>query len=291
MGTPATILIADDQARMREGLARLLTGRGYRVLEAADGLQALATIRHERPDVAVLDLVMPHMDGLGVCRALRSDTSTPYVPILFHSQRSATGDVVSALRAGGDDFIAKGQPDDEIVARVEALVRIRRLLDDRRRSGARTAAPAPARSPDPARTTELLRELFARSAARSEPLSLLLVAPARGRIAADRLTAAVSAALRREDALGQAGDGKWLAILPGTHFGGAMALAERVWRSLPPVPGFTGVSIGVACYPNPQAESADDLQALAAAALERAQGEGEAHICLVHHQAYVFRPQ
>ncbi len=290
MGTAATILVADDQARIRAALARLLSARGYRVLEAADGLQALATIRHERPDVAVLDLVMPHMDGMGVCRALRSDTTSPYVPILFHSQRSGTGDVVGALRAGGDDFVAKGQPDDEIVARVEALVRIRRLLDDQRKGGT-TAPPAPARVPDPAMTIELLRELFARSAARSEPLSLLLVSPAHGRIADSQVTTAVSAALRREDALGQAGDGRWMAIMPGTHFGGAMALAERVWRGLRPGPGCAGVSIGVACYPTPQAESADDLLALANAALERAQSQGEAHICLVHHQAYVFRPE
>lgn len=290
MTAAATVLVADDQARFRAALKTLLEAEGYRVLEAADGLQALATCRHERPDVAVLDLVMPHMDGLAVCRALRADPGA-YVPILFYSARDATGDRVAALRAGGDDFAGKDTPDAELVARVESLVRIRRLLDARRRHGESAEHRLPPRIPDPEETRAVLARLFEQARTSGEPLSLLEVEcegdpPVRE---LERVREVLATTSRGHDVVGRTDDG-WLVALPGTHFGGAMAAAERIWRALAPSHVFGGVAIGVSCFPNPKIDGADAMLSAAAAALARARQEGTAHICLVHHQAYLFRP-
>lgn len=286
-----TVLIADDQARFRGAVRDLLVAAGYRVLEAADGLQALATCRHERPDVAVLDLVMPHLDGIGVCRALRSDPSVPYVPILFFSQRTGVADRVAALRAGGDDFVGKDVDHEELVARIEALARVRRLLDARRRAGEQpergSAEPSPLPGPD-AVEPALIRA-FQRSIDATEPLSVLIAAVGdRGH--ERRTETALAIAARGDDLVCRSGEAEYTVLLPSTHFGGAMAAAERLWQTLPPAGGFPGLAIGGACYPNPEVADALDLARFARAALDRARQEGPAYICLYHHQAYLFRP-
>ncbi|HTM19983.1 MAG TPA: response regulator [Kofleriaceae bacterium] len=288
MPAPATVLIADDQATMRDQIAEILRAAGFRVLLAADGVQALATARREQPDVIVLDLVMPQLDGIGVCRALRSDPVLPYVPILFLSRRAATADRVNALRAGGDDFVGKDVDGEELVARIETLLRVKRMLEQRRR-GSDTRPPGIAAAlelPDAAAMEERVRIELERASAHNQPLSLVLVLAPGARDVAGRL----SRCARAVDQLGRwKGDG-WALLLPGSHFGGAMAAAERIWRALPPEPGFAGVSVGVSCYPATEVTGAAALVELAGAALERARDEGPGHICLFHHQAYLFRP-
>lgn len=288
-----TVLIADDQARFRGAVRNLLVAAGYRVLEAADGLQALATCRHERPDVAVLDMVMPHLDGIGVCRALRSDPSVPYVPILFYSQRTGIADRVAALRAGGDDFVPKDVDDEELLARIEALVRVRRLLDSRRRAGEQSerGAPEPSPLPGPEAVEPALIRAFQRSVLATEPLSMLIAAIGDGdRKHERRAEAALSVASRGDDLVCRSGEAEYTVLLPSTHFGGAMAAAERVWQALPPSASFPGLSIGGACSPNPEVADALDLARFARAALDRSRQEGPAYVCLYHHQAYLFRP-
>lgn len=288
-----TVLIADDQARFRVALRNLLVAAGYRVLEAADGLQALATCRQERPDVAVLDMVMPHLDGIGVCRALRSDPNVPYVPILFYSQRTGIADRVAALRAGGDDFVPKDVDDEELLARVEALARVRRLLDARRRAGEQSerGAAEPSPLPGPDAIEPALIRAFQRSVDASEPLSIAIASAGDlDRKHERRIEAALTVASRGDDLVCRSGDAEYTVLLPSTHFGGAMAAAERIWQALPPSGSFPGLAIGGACYPNPEVADAKDLLRFAHAALERAREEGTAYVCLYHHQAYVFRP-
>jgi PleD family two-component response regulator len=283
--TPATVLIADDQATVRDQVADILRAAGFRVLLAADGVQALATARRELPDVVVLDLVMPQLDGIAVCRALRSDPVLPYVPILFLSRRAATADRVNALRAGGDDFVGKEVDAEELVARIETLLRVKRMLEQRRRSDTRPPGTA-AELPDAAAMEARVQTEMERAATHNQPLSLVLVLAPGARDVAGRL----SRCTRGADQLGHWRSQGWALLLPGSHFGGAMAIAERIWRVLPPEPGFAGVSVGVACYPATEVTGAAALIDLASAALERARDEGAGHICLFHHQAYLFRP-
>lgn len=291
MAIAGTILVADDQASFRDSLTRLLSKRGYRVLQAADGRQALATAQREKPDVMVVDVVMPHMDGVEMCRELRADPDQPYIPILFHSRRDQTRDVVAALRAGGDDFVAKGTDPDELVARIEVLVRIRRML------GTRTAAESAPPTVDIGERGQALDQrldaIFLRSQKAGRPLSLLLVEPERGgrRLSQTELARTLVSSCDGAELIARDKDRAVAVVLADTHFGGALAAAERVWRDNPPAANHPGFAIGVACYPNRGVVGAADLIAFARAALERARAEGPAHICLYQHQAYIFRPE
>ncbi len=289
--TPPTILIADDQGVFRERVATLLTGRGYRVLMAADGIQALAVCRREHPAVAVLDLVMPHMDGVGVCRALRADQVVPYIPIIFFSRRDQVADKVNALRAGGDDFVGKDVDDEELVARVEAQLRVRKMLDARRSRGGVSGEHSTINISSHAEAERRLTEELDRAKQHNEPLSLLLISA--GDASQDEsLAERVRDATRATDIVARFDGSGSALIVPNIHFGGALAQAERIWRALPPTnaSGKGGLTIGVACYPNRKIDSAAQLLEFANAALDRARAEGPAHICLYHHQAYIFRP-
>lgn len=117
----ARILLADDDRAIREALTRALTLEGYDVVQAPDGTQALAAIELHKPDVAVLDVMMPNVDGLTVCRVLRAERNR--VPVLMLTARTETSDRVAGLDAGADDYLAKPFELDELLARLRALLR------------------------------------------------------------------------------------------------------------------------------------------------------------------------
>ena len=119
--TPATILIADDDRAIRESLARALELEGYAVDVVADGVQALATARRNSFDALVVDVMMPGVDGLGVCRVLRTDGDR--TPVLMLTARVETADRVAGLDAGADDYLPKPFALEELLARLRALLR------------------------------------------------------------------------------------------------------------------------------------------------------------------------
>src|SRR5947208_14828436 len=93
-----------------------LTAHGYDVVTAADGEQALAVAREQQPDLILLDIMMPKLDGIGVCRQLRADPDFPFTPIIMVTAKTDSQDIVAGLEAGGDEYLAK--PVDQV-----ALVR------------------------------------------------------------------------------------------------------------------------------------------------------------------------
>jgi two-component system, OmpR family, response regulator MprA len=117
----ARVLVADDDRAIRSSLARALGLDGYEVLEAADGAAALRVINEHAPDVAVLDVMMPNIDGLTVCRVLRAERNR--LPVLMLTARTETRDRVAGLDAGADDYLAKPFELDELLARLRALLR------------------------------------------------------------------------------------------------------------------------------------------------------------------------
>ena len=125
------ILVADDEQAVRESLRRSLRFNGYDVVLAVDGEDALDQIRIEQPDLTILDLMMPKLDGLGVCRTLRSSGYDG--PILMLTARDGVSDRVAGLDAGADDYPPKPFALEELLARVGSLLR-------RTRSEARKAA-------------------------------------------------------------------------------------------------------------------------------------------------------
>jgi DNA-binding response OmpR family regulator len=120
MNTAKTVLVVDDEPTLVATLRYNLEREGYRVLTAADGEAALAAARTERPDLVVLDLMLPVMDGLEVCRVLRNEMRAP---ILMLTARSEEVDKVVGLELGADDYVTKPFGMRELLARVRALLR------------------------------------------------------------------------------------------------------------------------------------------------------------------------
>jgi two-component system response regulator MprA len=121
------ILVVDDDRAVRESLRRSLQFNGYQVETAGDGMQALESVTAARPDAMVLDVMMPRLDGLEVCRRLRSTGDD--LPILVLTARDAVSDRVSGLDAGADDYLPKPFALEELLARLRALLR-RAAQDD-----------------------------------------------------------------------------------------------------------------------------------------------------------------
>ena len=115
------ILVVDDEQAVRESLRRSLRFNGYEVLTASDGLEAVETVRAENPELLILDVMMPNMDGLEVCRTLRSEGWDR--PILVLTARDGVSDRVAGLDAGADDYLPKPFALEELLARVRSLVR------------------------------------------------------------------------------------------------------------------------------------------------------------------------
>jgi two-component system KDP operon response regulator KdpE len=116
----ATILVVDDEPQIRRVLRATLSAQGYVMVEARDGQEALLKLRSDRPDLVLLDMNMPAMDGLETCRAIRADSE---IPIIMLTVRNAEKDKVGALDAGADDYIVKPFGIQELLARVRAALR------------------------------------------------------------------------------------------------------------------------------------------------------------------------
>ena len=115
-----TILVIDDEPKIADLCRDYLRAAGFAAITAADGIQGLAVARRERPDLVVLDLMLPGMDGLDVCRALRRESS---VPIIMLTARVDESDRLVGLELGADDYLSKPFSPRELVARVRSVLR------------------------------------------------------------------------------------------------------------------------------------------------------------------------
>ena len=131
------VLVADDDRAIRESLVRALELEGYVVVPASDGASALACVHDDPPDAMVLDVMMPSVDGLTVCRVLRAERNR--IPILMLTARTETRDRVAGLDAGADDYLPKPFDLEELLARLRALLR-RARPDDEHESGEQSVA-------------------------------------------------------------------------------------------------------------------------------------------------------
>ncbi len=120
-GAPARVLVVDDEANIRDLLSTSLSFVGFEVETAGDGRGAVAAARSFRPDLVVLDVMLPDMDGFEVCRTLRAEGTR--IGVVFLTARDESRDKVSGLTLGGDDYITKPFSLEEVVARVRAVLR------------------------------------------------------------------------------------------------------------------------------------------------------------------------
>lgn len=313
--SPAKILVADDSATERQRARNALQPVGHHVVEAEDGQRALEVFAIERPDLVMLDVVMPRLTGLETCRILKAKSQGRYLPVIMLSTRNSVNARVEGLRSGADDYLGKPYDAEELRARVEALLRTRQVLARMER------ASAPANT----RTRMLIDELgvneqelsgqalleqrasaeFERAERYSDPLACVRVAidkhaelvAAHGDEATAHLQVAmrslIESCIRKIDLVFRLEDGSYTILLPNTHFPGALAVAERVCveaRKLSVAGASLSASVGVSFYPNRDTASASDLLRFVGDALARAQAEGGGNICLFQHQGYLYSP-
>src|SRR5215831_18250554 len=129
VNNPPRILIVDDNEANRDILDARLKVHGYDLLQAVDGEEALKAARQHLPDLILLDVMMPKLDGFEVCRRLKGDASLPFMPIILVTAKTASTDVVAGLDAGADEYLAKPVDQQALVARVRSALRIKALHD------------------------------------------------------------------------------------------------------------------------------------------------------------------
>lgn len=292
------ILVADDSSSDRAAARSILGEAGYTVAESTDGQQVLEAFNRERPQLVILDVVMPKIGGLEVCRILKAKASG-FLPVLMVSTRNSVNARIEGLRSGADDYLGKPYDAAELRARVGALLRTRAQFAQG--EGAEGEGPRPGRAE--LGTDEFRRRLqeeFERAERYSDPLACLRIevdVVEGGRPAAELATSLhtiIEGNVRKIDLVYRADERGFLLVLPNTHFPGALTVAERIAREVrKPLRGESGgftVSVGVSFFPNKDTRSLQDLLDLVDAALDRARRERGGKICLFQHQGYLYSP-
>jgi putative two-component system response regulator len=128
--TAGRILVVDDESQNVEVLRRLMTRLGYDVLTASDGESAIQCVTRDRPDLVLLDVNMPGIDGFEVCRRLKADPATRLIPVVLITTLTESEDRIRGIEAGADDFLSKPPVIAELEARVRSLTRLKRYTDE-----------------------------------------------------------------------------------------------------------------------------------------------------------------
>jgi two-component system, cell cycle response regulator len=286
---PGRILVVDDHEDNVELLRVRLEAWGYRVDTATDGAAALARVEAAPPDLILLDVMMPSIDGNEVARRVKQNPMLPFIPIIMQTALDSTESKVEGLEAGADDYITKPIEFAELKARVRSMLRIKRLqeeLEERERQ----LLEANERLRHMSRTDALtglenrraierqLEVMFAHSQRLAEPLSCVMcdldrfkaVNDTHGHLAGDAVlkqyAAILKKAAREIDAVGRYGGEEFIVLLPGTVLDSAVTFAERVRKE---VEAHTFVfeggsvrrtaSFGVAGWPHPRIENCDGI--------------------------------
>jgi diguanylate cyclase (GGDEF)-like protein len=269
------LLIVDDSPDNLEILGTRLRFRGYAVETAAGGREALARVARRPPDLILLDVMMPDLDGFEVARRIKRDPSLPFIPIILVTARDSTEDKVAGLDAGADDYLTKPINFPELEARVRSMLRIKELQDElgekNRELEQLSISDGLTGLFNHRHLQDVVHEEFERARRTGEPLSVVMldldhfkrVNDLYGHPAGDRVLQDLAEILRhtaREiDKLGRYGGEEFLAVLPDTEPEAAAIFAERVRERVAhhlfPVgrgePLRLTVSCGTATYPHP----------------------------------------
>ncbi len=316
MGETSKILVVDDSRTQLEWLVQVLRKEGYTVATAQDGKEAIRKVRTEPPDLVLLDMILPDMDGLEVLRIVKALPEEQFVPVIILSVKSDLESKVAGLRIGADDFLAKPFAEAEILARCAAMLRIKhlqeKLRDAQRKLEEQSITDALTGLKNRRFFDERLHEEFRRAQRYGDYLALIMidldhfkeVNDRHGHPAGDTVlreaAALIRASIRDPDICARYGGEEFAVILPKTHMSGALAVAERVWRELgnkeyavqPSSGGATKVrvtaSLGIAFYPSKDISSGELLLRFADQALYQAKRSGRNTICLYQAQAYRY---
>ncbi len=286
---PPRILIVDDHEDNIELLRARLAARGYRIDTAMDGEQALACVAETPPDLILLDVMMPRLDGFEVVRRLKADKKLPFIPIILQTALDSTEHKVEGLDAGADDYITKPINFAELEARVKSMLRIKRLqdaLEERERELSEANRRLLVMAQTDALTgldnrgyvEQRLDEMFEHSRRLKEPLAVVLcdldrfksVNDTHGHQVGDVVLKQFARILKQEareiDRVGRYGGEEFMLLLPGTVLDAAVTFAERARKAVE-AHTFTfetgtlqrTMSCGVAAWPHPRIENCDAL--------------------------------
>jgi len=283
----ARILVVDDNEVNVELLVVMLASEHYVVSTAFDGFEALAKIAAEKPDIVLLDVMMPELDGFEVCRCIKADPATAHIPVIMVTALSDVDDLVRGFEAGADDFVTKPVNGLALMARIDLQLRRKRdyedILEQSRAdplTGAFNRGYFDAHAP----------RLAARCRPARQSLSVLMidvdnlkqVNDAHGHSAGDRVLKQVvnrvTSALRPSDLVARMGGDEFAVVMPETDLDAALQVAERLRGRIAetPVEGVAvTVSIGVAASrPDVEEELEVTLQRADAAVYEAKRAGG-----------------
>jgi len=283
------ILVVDDQEDNIDILQARLAAWGFDTTCATDGAQAIASVEASPPDLILLDVMMPVMDGREVARRIKGNPNLPFIPIIMQTALDSTESKVEGLEAGADDYITKPIEFKELEARIRSMLRIKRLqeaLADRERELREANERLTFMSQTDGLTglhnrrylEDSLSEMFAHSTRLSEPLTCVMcdldkfksVNDTYGHQAGDAVLRQFADILRAEareiDKIGRYGGEEFMLLLPGTVPDAGVTFAERVRKTVEERTfTFDGgtvrktVSCGVAGWPHPRIANADKL--------------------------------
>jgi diguanylate cyclase (GGDEF)-like protein len=308
------ILVVDDDAAMLRLVTETLDGLGFVLETAADGIEAIEKVRADPPDLLILDVMMPKMNGLEVCRIVKSFAGDSFIPIILVTVKGDIDSKVTGLKLGADDYLAKPYNPLELRARVVSMLRIKGLQDKvnakRRQLEALSVTDDLTGLFNHRAMQQRLKDEFLRAQRYNDPLSVLMididhfkeVNDRHGHLFGDKVLAELAqvlrAAVRETDFVARYGGEEFVVILPQTHFSGCIPVAERIWRNVGEhefVDGETRarvtVSIGVSFFPSKNVAGVEKLLANADQALYQAKHEGRNRICLFQHVSYLYRPE
>lgn len=310
----STLVVADDDRLTRELLAGMLRSHGFEVETVEDGQAAVERVGKGGVDLVLLDILMPRLSGLEACRLLKGMTSDSFLPVVLVTVKTDTASRVEGLRIGADDYVCKPFDERELIARVEAMLRIKKLHDH--------VVKARAKLEQLSVHDDLtglynyrylhtrLSEEFKRAERYHDPLACIVIDIDRleavndlgGRNAGDVVLKGLAEVVRRSvrevDVVARFGGDELLVVLPSTHFAGSVTVAERIWREASEKAFFADVgrplritlSVGVALYPSRDVRSKDALLRAADAALHQAKRDGGNRICVFQQHGYLYTP-
>lgn len=307
----ARILIVDDVPANLELLKGHLAAEGYQVLVAHSGQEALEVVEREVPDLVLLDVVMPHMDGFEVCRRLKASTATYFVPVIMVTALDEVEYKVLGMRAGADDFVTKPFNKTELLVRIKSLLRIKHLHEQLEHK-IRELEEAQAQLREMAITDgltglynyryfkEQLSHEVDRAARHHECFSLIMLDidhfkhynDTHGHLAGDEVLKALARLLRdnvrKIDVAARYGGEEFALILVQTPKQASGVVARKLQALVEEFPfahreeqpqGRLTISMGVATYPE-DASSAEELIAVADRRLYRAKAQGRNRVIM-----------
>jgi diguanylate cyclase (GGDEF)-like protein len=312
----ARILIVDDHEDNIELLRARLEARGYTIDSAMDGEAALHAIANSPPDLVLLDVMMPRIDGFEVVRRVKANKNLPFIPIILQTALDSTEHKVEGLDAGADDYITKPINFAELEARVKSMLRIKRLqdaLEERERELSEVNARLLKMAQTDVLTgldnrrylEERLEEMFGHSRRLKEPLAVVMcdldrfksVNDTYGHQVGDVVLKQFARILKKEareiDRVGRYGGEEFMLLLPGTVLDAAVTFAERVRKAVEAHTfTFDGgtlqrtMSCGVAAWPHPRIDDCDTLVKAADDALYVAKETGRN--CVIRFDSQAF---